>query len=62
MYAGASGIVKFYLELAQISGNQRYLDTAVAAGHELAASALDINPQLDTAMPLPPDSAMSRRH
>jgi rhamnogalacturonyl hydrolase YesR len=40
MYAGASGIVKFYLELAQISGNQRYLDTAVAAGHELAARAL----------------------
>lgn len=49
MYAGASGIVKFYLELAQISGNQRYLDTAVAAGHELATRALDDNPQLDKA-------------
>ena len=49
MYAGASGIVKFYLELAKISGDQRYLDTAVAAGHELAARALVNDPQLDKA-------------
>ena len=49
MYAGASGIVKFYLELAKISGDQRYLDTAVAAGHELAARALAKEPQLDKA-------------
>lgn len=49
MYAGASGIVKFYLELAQISGNQRYLETAVAAGFELADRALAPDTHLEKA-------------
>lgn len=40
LYAGASGIIKFYLLLAQVSGETRYFTTAYQAGQELAARAL----------------------
>ena len=37
LYAGSAGIVLFYLELCRATGEQKYLDTACAAGDELLA-------------------------
>jgi lantibiotic modifying enzyme len=37
LYAGSAGIAVFYLEMYQLTGESRYLEEAVAAGHELVA-------------------------
>lgn len=43
LYHGSAGILLFYLELHQVTGEQRHLDTAVLAGDELLAYLSDID-------------------
>lgn len=41
LYHGSAGVVLFYLELHRATGDQQFLDTAVAGGDELVAALAD---------------------
>lgn len=49
MYAGSSGIIKFYLELYEVTDNQKYYDTVIAAGQYLIEEFKKGNENLDKA-------------
>lgn len=44
LYLGSAGIILFYLELGEATGEARYLETAVAAGDDLIARLPELNP------------------